>query len=100
MPDHFYVYPAYVGRGLSRKDGRRVPEADAVADVTAEEIVQAAKRLGFKAEAEPDKQYPRRYFTYGGRVKVVKRSGTTKAAFLRAVAAEVRKVRPAAGAKK
>ena len=99
MPDHFYVYPAYVGRGLTRKDGRRIPEADAVADVTTEEILQAAKRLGFKAEAEPDKQYPRRYFAYAGRVKILKRSGTTKAAFLRAVAAEVRKQRPA-GAKK
>jgi signal recognition particle subunit SEC65 len=99
MPDHFYVYPAYVGRGLSRKDGRRVPEGESVADVTAEEILEAAKRLGFKAEVEADKQYPRRFFTYGGRVKVVKRAGTTKGAFLRAVAADVRKHRPV-GAKK
>jgi signal recognition particle subunit SRP19 len=95
MPDHFYVYPAYLGRTLSRKDGRRLPESQAVPDVTVEEIVQAAKRLGFKAEAEPEKQYPRRFFTYDGRVKVTKRAGTTKTAFLRAVAADVRKHRPA-----
>jgi signal recognition particle subunit SEC65 len=99
MPDHFYVYPAYLGRGLSRRSGRRLPDAEAVPDVTAEEIVQAAKRLGFKAEEEPDKQYPRRFFTYAGRVKVVKRAGTSKTGFLRAVAADVRKHRPA-GAKK
>jgi signal recognition particle subunit SEC65 len=99
MPDHFYVYPAYLGRALSRKDGRRLAEADAVPDVTAEEIVQAAKRLGFKAESEPEKQYPRRFFTYDGRVKVAKRLGTSKTAFLRAVAADVKKHRPA-GAKK
>jgi signal recognition particle subunit SEC65 len=96
MPDHFYVYPAYLGRGLSRAAGRRLPEADAVADATADEIVAAAKRLGFKAEAEPTKQYPRRFFAYEGRVKVTKRTGTTKTAFLRAVAAEVRRQRPAA----
>ncbi len=96
MPDHFYVYPAYLGRGLSRRAGRRVPEPDAVPDATAEEIVTAARHLGFKAEAEPGKQYPRRYFAEEGRVKVAKRAGTTKAAFLRAVAAELKRQRPPA----
>lgn len=99
MPDHFYVYPAYLGRGLSRSDGRRLPEADALPDVTTDEILEAAKRLGFKAEVEADKQYPRRFFTYAGRVKVTKRGGTTKTAFLHAVAVDVLKHRPA-GAKK
>jgi signal recognition particle subunit SEC65 len=99
MPDHFYVYPAYLGRGLTRADGRRLPEADTVADATVEEIVAAAKRLGFKAEAEPLKQYPRRFYALEGRVKVAKRTGTTKTAFLRAVAAEVRRQRPAAAKK-
>jgi len=99
MPDHFYVYPSYLGRGLSRADGRRLPEADAVADVTVDEIVQAAKRLGYKAEAETEKHYPRRFFAYEGRVKVTKRPGTTKTTFLRAVAADVRKHRPAGGKK-
>lgn len=99
MPDHFYVYPAYLGRGLSRKGGRRLPADDAVPDVTTEEIVQAARRLGYQVELEAEKQYPRRFFAYEGRVKVSKRSGTTKTAFLRAVAADVRKHRPS-GAKK
>ncbi len=95
MPDHFYVYPAYLGRGLSRRDGRRLREADALPDVTSEEIVDAARRLGFRAEIEADKQYPRRFFTYAGRVKVAKRAGTTKVAFLKAVAADLRTHRPA-----
>ena len=99
MPDHFYVYPAYLGRGLSRADGRRVPEAETLIEITSEEIVEAATRLGFKAEVEADKQYPRRFFTYAGRVKVAKRAGTSKAAFLKAVAADLRRHRPA-GAKK
>jgi len=93
------VYPAYVGRGLSRSDGRRVPEAEAVLDVTTQEILESARRLGYKAEVETGKQYPRRFFTYDGRVKVTKRGGATKATFLRALAADLRKHRPA-GAKK
>jgi len=99
MPDHFLVYPAYFDAKLSRADGRRVPQPEATPDVTAEEIVQAAKRLGWKPEAEPDKQYPRRFFAYAGRVKIAKRSGTSKKRALAALAAELRKVRAQAGKK-
>jgi signal recognition particle subunit SEC65 len=99
MPDHFYVYPAYLGKGLSRKGGRRLAEAEAVPDVTVDEIAAAAKRLGLKAEVEAEKQYPRRFYAYEGRVKVVKRGGATKVALLRAIAADVQKHRPA-GTKK
>jgi len=97
MPDHFYVYPAYLGRGHSRSDGRRVPEPETLAEVTAEEIAQAAKRLGYKAEVEAEKHYPRDVPTYAGRVKVAKREGLTKAKFLRLVTGEMRKLRAAGG---
>jgi len=99
MPDHFYVYPAYLGHGVSRKGGRRVPVAAGLPDLTAEEIVAAAKRLGFRAEAETEKQYPRRFYDYTGRVKVTKKGGTTKARFLHALAEEIAKQRAAAGRK-
>jgi len=92
MPEHFYVYPAYLEK-VPRAGGRRVPTEDGLPDVSAEEILEAAKRLGAKAELEADKQYPRRFFTYAGRVKVTKRAGTTKAAFLRALARELKRHR-------
>ncbi len=89
MPDHFFVYPAYLDRGLARAMGRRVPAAEGVTEVTVDEIVAAAQALGLKATAEPDKQYPRTFFTYGGRVRVAKREGVTKAGFLRELAQEI-----------
>jgi len=89
MPDHFYVYPAYLGRGLTRRGGRRVPAAATIPELTVDEIVTAAKRLGYRAEAEVDKQYPRRFFEYAGRVKVTKQGTTTKAKFLKALSAEL-----------
>jgi len=95
MPDHFYVYPAYFGRGLSRKEGRRVSAAESVPELTAEEIVAAAKRLGYRAEFEAEKQYPRRSFDYAGRVKVTKQGKATKAHFLKALSAELLKQRAA-----
>ncbi len=96
MPDHFYVYPAYLEK-LSRAGGRRVPAGDGLTEVTAEEIAEAARRLGAKVEVEATKQYPRRFFTYAGRVKVAKKPGTTKAAFLRALAAELKRRRASGG---
>ena len=96
MPEHFYVYPAYLEK-LPRASGRRVAADVALVDVTSEEIVDAARRLGLKAEIEADRQYPRRFHTYAGRVKVAKKAGTTKTAFLRALATEVRRRRGAEG---
>ncbi len=95
MPDYFYVYPAYLSEGIARREGRRVPAPSSVKEVTIEEIAEAAKRLGFVAEIQAEKNYPRRFFTYSGRVKVTKKDRVTKAEFLRRVAAEVRRARPA-----
>jgi signal recognition particle subunit SEC65 len=99
MPDHFFVYPTYLGKDLSRKDGRRLPADRALLDVTSEEIVAAAKRLGFKAELEADKHYPRAAHLFAGRVKVAKKTGTTKAGFLKQVATELARQRALAAKK-
>jgi signal recognition particle subunit SEC65 len=102
MPDHFYIYPTYLARGGSRKDGRRVPAPLGLADLTAEEIVAAAQHLGYKAELEGQKVYPRTSAESGGRVKVTKkgiRGSTTKAEFLRVVAGEVARRRAVGGKK-
>jgi signal recognition particle subunit SEC65 len=97
MPDHFYVYPAYLGKGRSRSEGRRVGASESVPELTAQEILDAAKRLGYTAVIEADKDYPRDAGSYGGRVKVTKRSGTTKAKFLRLLSADLRAHPPAGG---
>ncbi len=97
MADHFYVYPAYLARGLSRADGRRVAEPTTMKDVTVDAIAQAAKRLGYRVEVEVEKQYPRLVPSYGGRVKVTKKGGVSKSQFLRLVAAELAKLPPTGG---
>jgi len=99
MPDHFYVYPQYLEKGLSRTEGRRIPEAEGLVDPNTKEIAEAAKKLGTKAEIEEAKHYPRQFFRYAGRVKVAKRERMTKTKFLRALAAEVHRLRAQAGRK-
>jgi len=97
VPDHFYVYPAYLGRGRSREGGRRVSADLTVPDLTTEEMVAAAEHLGFKVTVEAEKQYPRAAALYQGRLKVKKKDATTKAAFLRALAAEIHRRRGPGG---
>ena len=98
MPDFFYVYPAYLTDGTSRRGGRRVPAPAALKEVSAEEIVQAAKRLGLAAVAEPAKQYPRQVHAFAGRVKITKKGTSAKAEILRRLAEEIRRLRPRSGA--
>jgi signal recognition particle subunit SEC65 len=61
--------------------------------------VAAAQHLGFQAELESAKQYPRTAGLVEGRVKVVKKGKTTKASFLRSVAGELARRRASGGKK-
>ena len=97
MPDHVYVYPGYLSKGISRTDGRRVPDSEAVTEPTVDAILAAARGLGFTAEAEAEKQYPRRFYEYAGRVKITKKKGVTKTKLLRMIAEEMRRRGPAPG---
>lgn len=97
MPDFFYVYPAYLDRSASRRLGRRVPESEASADVTVPAIVDVARALGYTAEPEAEKQYPRQAHQFGGRVKIAKQKGLSKTAALHRIAARLRSMPPAQG---
>lgn len=94
MPDHIYVYPAYLRKDVSRAEGRRVPSAHAPVSATVEQILAAATTLGFQAEAEPERGYPRQGPGESGRVKVTKRSGVSKTRLLRMLADQIRKTGP------
>ncbi len=95
MPDHVYVYPAYLAKDGSRADGRRVPAAHAPSTATVDQILAAAKSLGLTAEAEPERGYPREGRSEAGRVKVTKTAGLTKTRILRMLAEQIRKTGPA-----
>lgn len=91
MPDHFFVYPEYLLRGSSRALGRRVPSDLALAEVNLDQIVAAARALGYKVEPEPGKQYPRQEYRFAGRARVTKNGRESKAAFLRRLAEQLKK---------
>ena len=94
MPDHFFVYPAYLRKKGSRREGRRVGAEAAVGEVTTEQIVEAARRLGYQAVAEAEHHYPRQAHLFEGRVRITKKGDVTKSGFLRDLARVLRELPP------
>jgi signal recognition particle subunit SRP19 len=82
------VYPAYIDADLSRSEGRRVPESDAVSEPTVDEIAKAVQQVGYDAVIERDKTYSREY-EERGRVLVQGAEDASKNDLVQAIAAYV-----------
>ncbi len=61
------IYPAYFNIHYSRREGRRVPKHLAF-EPKLETIAKAARELGYEAEVEEDKKYPRFWWKEKGRI--------------------------------
>ena len=59
------IWPAYLDAALTREEGRRVPEGDAVDAPAVDEIAEAVQQLGYDAVIEREKTYPREYDARG-----------------------------------
>ena len=84
------VWPAYIDSTRSRGEGRKIARREAVPRPRIEEIVEAAERLGLNPEVE-DARYPRSWWEDRQRV-IVDKMGS-KLETLRAIAAEIRRIR-------
>ena len=82
------VYPAYIDAALSRSEGRRVPEGEAVEEPTVDEIAKAVQQVGYDAVIERDKTYSREY-EERGRVLVQGAEDASKNDLVQAIAAYV-----------
>lgn len=95
MPDHFYVYPAYLAAGATRRGGRRVPAASSVkGEISLDQMAEAARALGYEVEVEEGKSYPRTFWQGSGRLKVQKKGTDPKTAFVRRLAQELQRRSP------
>ncbi len=80
------IWPAFLDAELTRSEGRRVSQEQAVPEPTVDEIAQAVQQVGYDAVIERDKQYSRE-FEPRGRVLVKDADDATKSDLLGAVAA-------------
>jgi len=86
------IWPAALDADLTRKQGRRVPKAQAISEPTVDEIAKAVQQVGYDAVIEREKTYPREYETRG-RVLVKDADDATKSDLLGAVAAYMQALR-------
>ncbi len=82
----------YFNSSLSREKGRRIPLDIAVKDPKLEELIEAAKRLGYSPEPETVK-HPKRMWSPSGYVSIEKRAQIKKGAAISEVAKMLSTVR-------
>ena len=83
-------WPQYFDAKRSRSNGRRLPRKFAIDKVNLEEIVNAAKKLGYDAEIERGYRYSRTWWDDPGRV-IINTQGKKKTKVLIELAKEIRK---------
>ncbi|XRO75182.1 signal recognition particle subunit SRP19/SEC65 family protein [Methanocaldococcus sp. 28A] len=64
------IWPAYIDKNKSRKEGRRVPEDLAIENPKLEDIEKALKKLGLEPMIHREKRYPRQHWEICGCVEV------------------------------
>jgi signal recognition particle subunit SRP19 len=86
-------WPQYFEAKRSRSEGRRVPKKLAIDRITSEDILKAAKRLGYVTQYEKNYKYPRTWWDNPGRV-LIDTKGKKKLKVLFEVAKEIKKIQP------
>jgi len=83
-------WPQYFDAKRSRSKGRRVPRKFAIEKINNNDILKAAKRLGYEAHYEKGYQYPRTWWDDPGRV-TINTKGKKKTKVLIDVAKDIKK---------
>ena len=83
------VWPVYFDASYSRGDGRRVPRTKAVKDPKAEDVEEAARRLGLNPILEPSAKYSKQPWRPVGVVLVDKKGSKTR--IIKEIAEELRR---------
>nr|1L9A_A Chain A, SIGNAL RECOGNITION PARTICLE 19 KDA PROTEIN [Methanocaldococcus jannaschii] len=64
------IWPSYIDKKKSRREGRKVPEELAIEKPSLKDIEKALKKLGLEPKIYRDKRYPRQHWEIAGRVEV------------------------------
>ena len=87
------IWPASIDSTKSRLEGRKIPKSQGVQTPRIDELIEAARRLSIETEATPQKSRPRMWWEKTGYVLIPKDKTRTQA--LRALSAEIRRMRVA-----
>ncbi|MFX0185279.1 MAG: signal recognition particle subunit SRP19/SEC65 family protein [Candidatus Hodarchaeota archaeon] len=91
---HYFVFPEYFDKSLSRREGRRLPLSEAIEKPRLLELKLAAEKLGYDYELRDNAAYPRQWWQKKGLILIQKKESKLKT--LREISSEIQKIiRPA-----
>ncbi|ENN96542.1 Ribonucleoprotein complex SRP, Srp19 component [Methanocaldococcus villosus KIN24-T80] len=64
------IWPAYIDKNKTRKEGRRVPKNLAIENPNLKDIEKALKKLGLEGKIIRDKRYPRQHWEVCGCIEL------------------------------
>jgi len=85
------IWPQYLDRTLSLKEGRKISLEDSVKEPSINEIERALKRLNLPYSIQKENAYPGKWYEKSGRV-LVEWEGT-KLELIRTVSLEIKNMR-------
>lgn len=85
------IWPQYLDKKLTIKEGRKIAKEYAVSEPSLSEIERAVKRLGLQHSVQKEVSYPGKWYEKSGRV-LVEWEGT-KLELLREVSGEIKNIR-------
>ena len=85
------IWPQYLNKNLSLKEGRKISKEDCVKDPSMKEIEKALKRLGLSYNIDKERAYPGKWYEKSGRV-LVEWEGT-KLELIREVSLKIKEIR-------
>ncbi len=91
--DVYIIWPAYIDSTKSRKEGRRLSINLCVKKPTLKELIEAANRASIPIEIEPQKAYPRSWWSDKGYIMIPKNKFSSKILALKTIAKQLRRIR-------
>ncbi len=85
------IWPQYLNKNLSLKEGRKISKEDSVKDPSMNEIEKALKRLGLSYNIDKERAYPGKWYEKSGRV-LVEWEGT-KLELIREASLKIKEIR-------
>lgn len=85
------LWPQYINKELTRKEGRKLALQYCVKQPNINEIESVVKRLGLKYSTEEDKSYPGKWYEKSGRILV--ESEMTKLELLKEISTKLKESR-------
>lgn len=85
------IWPQYLDKNLTLKEGRKISKEDAVKDPTMQEIERALKRLGLKYNIDKESAFPGKWYKKSGRALV--EWDKTKLELIREISLKIKETR-------